>query len=102
MSDSVPEYRNNQIIFDKVASQLIVAAFDGGVVMVHGWTVNISVEAVKAYVKDFGRNSMPDVERGFFFQAGNFVISHEGAKLTLTAGEGTAIVKFLSEHYGLE
>jgi len=56
---------------------------------------------VKAYVRDFGRNRMPDVQRGFFFHEGNFIISHNGAKLSLTANEGTAIVKFLAGHYGL-
>ena len=49
-----------------------------------------------------GATRCPTFIGGFFFHEGNFVISHHGAKLTLTANEGTAIVKFLSEHYGLE
>jgi len=98
----VPTYRNNQIIFDKPTSELIVAAYDSGIVVVHGWTVNVRLEDVKAYVRDFGRNAMEDVNGGFFSHEGNFVITHSGAKLTLTADEGTAIIKFVSEHYGLE
>lgn len=93
---------NNQIIIQKTTDDLIVAAYDGGILFVHGWTVSIPVEDVKAYVRDFGRNGMQDVNGGFFYHEGNFVISHSGAKLTLTTEEGTAIVKFLSEHYGLE
>ena len=103
MSDSAPVYRNNQVIFDKVESQLIVAAYDNGVLVVHGWTVSINLDDVRAYVGAFGRNAWPDdVERGFYFHDGRFVISHHGAKLILTADEGTAVVKFLSEYYGLE
>lgn len=102
MSDSTPTYRNNQVIFQKAASELIVAAYDNGVLVVHGWTVSILLDDVKAYVRDFGRNAMPDVQRGFFYHEGDFIISHNGAKLTLTADEGTAIVKLLAGHYGLE
>ena len=102
MGDSEPVYRNNQIIFEKTTNELIVAAYDRGALVIHGWTVSINLGDVRTYVADFGRNAMPDVERGFFFHEGNFVISHQGAKLTLTATEGTAIVKFLSEYYGLE
>ncbi len=100
MSDSTPVYRNNQVIFQKAASELIVAAYDNGVLVIHGWTVSILLDDVKAYVQDFGRNRMPDVQSGFFFHEGNFVISHNGAKLSLTADEGTAFVKFLAGHYG--
>ena len=102
MSDSAPVYRNNQVIFEKTASELIVAAYDSGVLVIHGWTVSISLDEVRTYVAGFGRNAMSDVHGGFFFHEGNFVISHQGAKLTLTAAEGTAVVKFLSAHYGLE
>ncbi len=102
MSDSAPVYRNNQVIFEKETRELIVVAYDSGVLMIHGWTVSISLDNVRTYVAAFGRNAMPDVEGGFFFHEGNFVVSHQGAKLTLTAAEGTAIVKFLSEHYGLD
>jgi len=93
MSDSAPVYRNNQVIFEKATRELIVAAYDSGVLMTHGWTVSISLDDVRTYVAAFGRNAMPDVERGFFFHEGNFVVSHQGAKLTLTAAEGTVIVK---------
>ena len=96
MGDSAPEYRNNQVIFDKTTRELIVAAYDSGVLVVHGWTVSIGLDDVRTYVADFGRNAMPDVHRGFFFHEGNFVISHQGAKLTLTANEGTAVVKFMA------
>jgi len=40
MSDSAPVYRNNQVIFHKAASELIVAAYDNGVLVIHGWTVS--------------------------------------------------------------
>ena len=102
MSDSAPVYRNNQVIFEKATNELIVAVYETGILVVHGWTVSISLDDVRTYVADFGRNAMPDVHRGFFFHGGNFVISHQGAKLTLSAAEGTAIVKFISEHYALE
>ena len=102
MSDSPPVYPSNQVIFEKVTGELIVAAYDSGVLVIHGWTVSISLDDVRTYVADFGRNAQPDVERGFFFHNGSFVISHQGAKLTLTAAEGTTIIKFLSEHYGLD
>jgi len=31
MSDSTPVYRNSQVIFQKATSELIVAAYDNGV-----------------------------------------------------------------------
>ena len=36
MSDSALVYRSNQVIFEKETRELIVAAFDGGVLMIHG------------------------------------------------------------------
>ena len=102
MSGTAPVYRSNQIIFQKAASELIVAAYDSGVFVIYGWTVSILLDAVKAYVRDFGRNAMADVENGFFFHEGKFIISHNGNKLSLTTDEGTAIVKFLAGHYGLD
>jgi len=102
MTSIAPTYQNNQIILQKTTDDLIVAAYDSGILFVHGWTVSVPVEDVKTYVRDFSRNAMEDVDGGFFHHDGKFVISHAGAKLTLTAEEGTAIVKFLSEHYGLE
>lgn len=102
MSNSAPVYRNNQVLFEKETHELIVAAYDDGILIIHGWTVSISLDHVRTYIAAFGRNAMRDVEGGFFFHEGNFVVSHQGAKLTLTATEGTAIVKFLSERYGLD
>lgn len=102
MGDSTPVYRNSQVIFEKATRELIVAAYDSGVLVIHRWTASISLDDVRTYVAPFGRNAMLDVERGFFFHESNFVISHQGAKLTLSAAEGTAIVKFFSKHYGLE
>ena len=99
--DRAPVRRSSQILFEKAANELIVAADDGGVLIVHGWTISIGLDDVRTYVADFGRNSIPDIQRGFFLHEGKFVISHQGAKLTLAADEGTAIVKFLSEQYGL-
>ena len=61
----------------------------------------ISLDQVKTYVENFRRNNTADVGGGFFFLHGDFIISHAGAKLTLSADEGTAIVKFMSEFYGL-
>ena len=100
--DNGPARGSNQILFEKAASQLIVAAYDSGALIVHGWTVSIGLDDVRTYVADFGRNMGSDVQGGFFFLDGSFIISHKDAKLTLTAEEGTAIVKFLSGHYGLE
>lgn len=102
MSDSTPVYRNNQVLFEKETHELIVAAYDNGVLIIHGWTVSISIDNLRTYIAAFGRNAMRDVEGGFFFYEDNFVVSHQGAKLTLTAAEGTAIIKFLSQHYGLD
>ena len=99
MSDSTPVSRNNQVIFQKAASELIVAAYDTGVLVIHGWTVSIFLDDVKVCVRDFGRNGKPDAQRGLFYHESDFIISHNGAKLTLTADEGAAIVKFLAGHY---
>lgn len=100
--DDRPAYGSNQIALEKATSQLIVAAYDSGAMIVHGWTVSIGLADVRTYVADFGRDMGSDVHGGFFFLDGSFIISHKGAKLTLTAEEGTAVVKFLSGHYGLE
>ena len=96
-----PEYRGNQVIFQKRAGQLIVATYNEGILIVHGWTVSVGLDDVKEYVANFARNLGHDINSGFYFYGGNFIVSHHGAKLTLAPEEGTAIVKFLSSRYSL-
>lgn len=96
-----PEYRNNQVIFQKGTDQLIVAAYDDGILVVHGWTVSIGLDDVKRYVANFARNSGRDINSGFYFSGNGFVISHQGAKLTFAPEEGTVIVRFLSDRYDI-
>ena len=93
--------KSNQLLLSTTTHDLIVAAYPTGALITQGWTVSVPTADIRHYVATFGRNSQQEVEAGFFFLQGRFIISHSGAKLSLSAEDGTAIVNFLSDFYDL-
>lgn len=98
---NTPLQRSNQIVFERDGQRLIVAANDASTFVVNGWTVGIAFKEVKDYVHNFNRNSLEDCDGGFFREKDHYILSHQGAKMTLSPEEGTAVVQFLSTYYGL-
>ena len=91
----------NQIIFPRSEDKVIVAAYPEGVFVICGWTMSITLSNIKQYVKNFGRNSQDDVDKGFSQHDGNFILSHSGAKLMFSSDEASAIIGFLAHYYNI-
>ncbi len=91
----------NQIVFPRSEDKVIVAAYPEGVLVICGWTMSITLSNIKQYLRNFGRNSQDDVDKGFFQHDGKFILSHSGAKLMFSSDEASAVVDFLAHYYDI-
>jgi hypothetical protein len=76
---------------------ILASADEHGISIFIGWTVGIPRDDAIAYVQTIGQ----DANAGFFPVNGKMVLSHNGAKLTLSEQEADAIVGLIQTAYGV-
>lgn len=91
----------DQLVFSRSEDKVIVAAYPEGVLVICGWTMSITLSNIKQYVRNFGRNSQDDVDKGFFHHDGSFILSHSGAKLVFSSDEALSVIGFLARYYNI-
>jgi hypothetical protein len=86
----------NEIYFPRAADRATAWANEEGLWLEDGWTVGIPPEVAVRYVAAFDT----DPSEGFFRHDGKVVLSHGGAKITLSESEAAAIVQLTCATFG--
>lgn len=90
----------SDLTFNKPNEELIINVTEAGVFIIYGWTVAISKDVFTQYMNNY--NSIDSIDGGFYEfpemlddYFGKVVLTHNGAKMTLTTSETQQIIEYV-------
>ena len=85
----------HEIRFSRNIDNLLAHADGSGIWVICGWTLPIPKEKAIEYVAQYNTNP----NSGFYEHQGDVILSHNGAKITLSKGEADAVIALIKAAY---